>query len=369
MKFFLPIISFFLLTPAFCQLTYNSFDVGTENREYYQFIPSNYNSSENAPLVIILHGIGGFASDYANYGLNDLADTARFIPVYLQGKANAFGQNSWNNGTALINSTADDLAFISAIIDSIDVNYNIDRHRVYMVGISMGAIMTYKAIHHMSDKIAASVCHIGTMSDEEIANYNPTYPNPNMQVHGTLDAIVPYDGTPLLSLSLVPTTISKLKTSNGWNGTDSTIINIPDNVQDGITIERVIYETTTPLEHWKMTGAGHIFLFETINDTSGMVITWDFLRQFWHPNPTLSIGKDIPTNQPNIYPNPSSGLFNIEIDESTIKSLKIYNLNMQLVFESKPSQNIDINHLENGTYFLELIDNEGHKSIQKIIKV
>ena len=90
---------------------------------------------------------------YAGYGLIPIADTARFISVYLQGEENNFplnSQTSWNNGT-LLASSVNDLAFIENTIDTMAVNYNIDRSRVYIVGVSMGAIMTYRALHHLSD--------------------------------------------------------------------------------------------------------------------------------------------------------------------------------------------------------------------------
>jgi len=370
MKFFLPIVCILLSTVSFGQLNQDFLTLNQQEREFYEFIPSNYSNTEAAPLIIVLHGIGGYASDYATYGLNDIADTARFIPVYLQGTNNAFNQPSWNNGVAFGNSTSDDLLFISSIIDSMHAKYNINRRRVYLTGISMGAIMSFKAIRHLSDEIAATVCHIGTMSDEDIIGSNPTYPVPTMQVHGTLDNIVPYSSSPLASLSLVPTTINKLKTLNGWNGADSTIIDIPNTVADGIMIERIIYDCTTPLEHWKMNGAQHIVLFANTNDTSGMVITWNFLRQFTHTNTSLSIQDQNQEHilKPLVYPNPSAGQLNIEnIEQETL--IQIYNLNQQLIVEQIfNSQSIDISLLPSGLYVLKLSTKSGQAYSQLITK-
>ncbi len=362
MKTFLPILFLVLSSTIFSQLNNQSIMVDNDTRTYVEYIPQNYQNSENAPLIIILHGIGGTASAYAGYGLVPIADTARFISVYLQGEENNFplgSQTSWNNGT-LLASSANDLAFIENIIDTMAVNYNIDRSRVYMVGISMGAIMTYRVLHHLSDKIAAAVCHIGTMSNADLSIYNPSTPRPVMQIHGVNDIIVPYSGTALPSLSLVPPTINKLKTTNGWNG-DSTITNIPNTANDSTTIEKIVYNCSTRLEHWKMSGngAGHIFLFEPQNDTSGMEITWHFLREIVHPNPTLSSPQfKIKEEQVLIYPNPSNGIFNISSAEKFTK-ISVYNTSQQLVFESKNTLNINISHLSKGLYLLQLENSDG----------
>jgi polyhydroxybutyrate depolymerase len=370
MKRILPIVLLLLPIQIFAQLNSESISVGNETRDYVEYIPSNYQNAEAAPLIIILHGIGGFAADYATYGLNPIADTARFIPVYLQGELNSpgpFGQTAWNNGT-LLASTADDLAFIENIIDTMAVNYNIDRSRVYIVGISMGAIMTYKALHHLSDKLAAAVCHIGTMSNEELTNYSPSIPRPVMQIHGVNDVVVPYSGQALPSLGLVPPTLAKLKSVNGWNG-DSTITNIPNTANDSVTIEKIVYNTATRLEHWKMSGAGagHIVLFEPINDTSGMEITWHFLREFTHPNPTLNLTKSFVDNQPLLFPNPTCDFLNIENYEN-FKQIRLYNLNQQLVFETSSTVKIDLSHLDVGLYIIQLIDKEGDSYSQLLNK-
>ncbi|MFK8038015.1 MAG: T9SS type A sorting domain-containing protein [Crocinitomicaceae bacterium] len=368
MKTILPILFLLLSTTIFAQLNTKTILVDQVVRDYIEYIPQNYQNAESAPLIIVLHGIGGFISDYVNPALNGLADDDRFVSVYLQGKANAFGQTSWNNGT-LLASNANDLGFIQTMIETMATEYNIDRTKVYVVGISMGAIMTYKVLHHLSDKVAAAVCHIGTMSNEEIANYNPALPRPLLQIHGVNDDVVPYAGTPLPSLSLVNPTLDKLKSINGWNG-DSTITNIPDNMNDDITIEKIVYDCTTKLEHWKMSGSGaeHIFLFAAINDTSGMEVTWNFLKENTHPNPTLAIQNFKTENSKlTVYPNPTTGIFKLE-NSMLFKSVKIYNINQQLVFESQQLNQLDISHLSSGLYILQVEDQNNQFSNQLLNK-
>lgn len=347
----------FLSLTLNAQQTYESITVEGESRYYYQYLPTAYNpNTEELPIVIILHGLGGNALQMTSAGFNYIADTARFIPLYLQGQPNVYGQNAWNNGT-LLSSTPNDVLFISRLIDTINAQYDIDLSRVYMTGISMGSIMTYKAIRHLDDRIAAVSCHIGTMSTEEIADYNPTYPIPVQHIHGTNDQTVPYDSGALPSLSLVPETIDKLKSINGWSG-DSTVTAIPDNVADGITIDKIVYDCTTPLELWRMNNADHIFLTPTVNDTAGIFVTWYWFRQYQHPNPsTASIeNKSIQNEQIEFYPNPlNNGQLFVKKFQN-IESINIYNLQGQLVFNSIiTDEYVHLNELSTGIYAIEFI--------------
>jgi len=355
------IVLFFALlsiSASFSQQSFETINILGNQREYYKYLPSAYDqATEQLPIIIILHGLGGDALSLTSGGINQIADTARFIPLYLQGLPNFLGQNSWNNGTALA-STGGDIAFISKVIDEVNATHGIDLTRVYMVGISMGSIMTFHALTELNNRIAAVSCHIGTMSTTDLTNYNPTYPIPVQQIHGTADQTVPYDGTPLQSLSLVPETLDKLKNVNGWLG-DSTITNIPDNVNDGITIEKIEYNCTgADLEHWKMTGADHIFLFQPANDTSGIFVSWYFLRQYSHPNP-IAVGIDESSIESKVtfFPNPATTQVQIQTN-NTIKTVKIYNLNGQLLLSENNTKTIDVSSLPKGLYFIEIVDNQ-----------
>lgn len=365
------LVLFLVLSTSFSclsQQTYETIDISGNQREYYKYLPTGYDqATEQLPIIIILHGLGGDALSMTTGGINQIADTARFIPLYLQGLPNFLGQNSWNNGTAL-SSSGDDILFISKVIDEINALHGIDLTRVYMVGISMGSIMTFHALTELDNRIAAVSCHIGTMSTTDLANYNPTFPIPVQQIHGTADQTVPYDGTPLQSLSLVPETLDKLKSVNGWLG-DSTITNIPDNVNDGITIEKIEYNCTgADLEHWKMTGADHIFIYQPANDTSGIFVSWYFLRQYSHPNP-IAVGINEVSDSDfkvEFYPNPARTQLQIK-SPKTISTVKIYNMNGQLITTEANKTNINVSNLTSGMYVIEILNSEQELFRDKLI--
>ncbi|MGV6861637.1 MAG: T9SS type A sorting domain-containing protein [Putridiphycobacter sp.] len=368
MKNIFLFLGLFIGAMSFAQQSYESITVDGETRNYYKYLPTGYNAAtEELPIVIVLHGLGGNALQMTTAGVNQIADTARFIPLYLQGMPNFLGQNAWNNGTAL-SSSSNDILFISKVIDEINVAHGIDLNRVYMVGVSMGAIMSFHALTVLDNRIAAISCHIGTMSSVDITNYNPTYPIPVQQIHGTNDQTVPYDSNPVATLSLVPETLDKIKTVNGWTG-DSTITNIPDNVADGITIEKIEYNCTgADLEHWKMTNADHIFLYQPANDTSAIFVSWYFLREHNHPNP-IAVGLDEIENgfSAEFFPNPANQMITVPNIEN-IEVVNIYDMNGKLLIKSIKQNTIDISELTEGMYIIEFKDNNNQVNREKLIK-
>ena len=58
-----------------------------------------------------------------------IADTANFIIVHPQGLLNSSGETHWNIGQS--GTSSNDIDFISKLIDSLTLEYNIDLDRVY----------------------------------------------------------------------------------------------------------------------------------------------------------------------------------------------------------------------------------------------
>ena len=67
-----------------------------------------------------------------------------------------------------------------------------------------------------------------------------------------------------------------------------------------------------------------------------------------------------------IYPNPTNGLVNIEIQNQTIQSIKVYDLQGQLIKETAESQ-FDLSNYPNGMYFIKAQTKEGFLSF-KLLK-
>ena len=355
MKLLLTTSIFLLGSFLFAQQTLENKDIGGVNREYYQYLPTGFNSAtESLPLVICLHGLGGTSLQMTNIGFNQIGDTARFITVYPQGLMNALSQTSWNNGLPFVGATSDDIGLFYSIIDDLVQNSNVDESRIYFTGFSMGSIMSYHMACELNHRITAIGCMAGTMSSADVTNCNPTYKTPVIHLHGTADATVPYDTAPITGLSLVPETMNFWNSQHGCSPTaDST--RIPDTAADGLTVDRFVYNNCTPansLELWRINGADHIYLYQPVNDFTESVEIWRFFSQ-WSKPATASVKEDYNTSF-EVQPNPSNG--NITIISTNKTSYSIFSISGKLISNGElqiGSNKIDLTTLRKGVYFLK----------------
>ncbi|TXD80700.1 T9SS type A sorting domain-containing protein [Subsaximicrobium wynnwilliamsii] len=82
---------------------------------------------------------------------------------------------------------------------------------------------------------------------------------------------------------------------------------------------------------------------------------------------SLSIEENEFESQFNIYPNPTSDYIHIE-SKFNIALLTVYNQKGQLILENKNENKINISKLNEGLYFLKIIDKNGYIQTKKIIK-
>jgi polyhydroxybutyrate depolymerase len=190
-----------------------------------------------------------------------LAEKNGFILVYPQGSL-LDGSSHWNVGGWTAGSTADDVGFTQAIMDALSTEYNIDQNRVYAMGHSNGGFMSLRLACDLSDKIAAVVSVSGSMTPEMLANCDPKKPISVMEIHGTADNSVPYDGSD--STLSIDEMLKYWVTNNGCDPTP--IINdLPHNpnTTNDTSVEQLQYggcENGVTVEHYKYIGGGHEWL-------------------------------------------------------------------------------------------------------------
>lgn len=170
-----------------------NFDFEGEQRNYMVVLPEDYADNEEFPLIIYLHSHGWTAQQGMDYtSIHQAADTFGFLVVYPS------ASNNWNSGigensgwpTPKIN----DVEFVNTLIDLLSDNYNIDLERVYATGYSNGGFMAYKLACQLSDRIAAIASVGGLLSENTLAECNPSHPVPVLHIHGTNDSWVPMEG-------------------------------------------------------------------------------------------------------------------------------------------------------------------------------
>lgn len=164
-----------------------------EKRKYELYVPRSYDPAKPAPLVISMHGAGGWPVQQMNMTRwNRLAEREGFIVVYPSG-ADGPGPRIWHVGQEP--GLMKDVRFIADLIDKMKASYNIDAARIYANGFSNGGGMAFVLSCTLSDRIAA----IGIVGAAQTLPWNwctDRRPVPMIWFHGTADPYAPYTGGP-----------------------------------------------------------------------------------------------------------------------------------------------------------------------------
>jgi polyhydroxybutyrate depolymerase len=263
-------------------------------RNYILYVPSSYQPGNSWPLVHVLHGFTQSASTIMNVsGFNAIADTAEFIVAYPNGVGNAWNTNSGMTG----GSTADDIGFIGALTDTLQLLYNIDTNRVYSCGFSAGGYMSHRLACEAPRCYAAVASVAGTMSVNAFNACAPSRDISVMQIHGTSDAIVSYNGSAQGGKSVDD--VIGLWVGNNSCATPPAVQLLPNiNTQDNSTVEKSVYapcNNATEVNLYKVIGGGHQWpgtnsllggLGAINRDISASAEIWNFFSRFSCPLPS-----------------------------------------------------------------------------------
>lgn len=122
-------------------------------RTYRLHVPAGLPAGP-APLVVALHSALSSGAVMELLSRLDLvADREKFLVVYPDGEP--AGARVWNAGDCCNRSRSDDVGFLVGLIDHLVATQRADRARVYVTGISNGAMMAYRLACQRADRIAA----------------------------------------------------------------------------------------------------------------------------------------------------------------------------------------------------------------------
>jgi polyhydroxybutyrate depolymerase len=157
---------------------------GQRARAYRLFVPPGYDGHARLPLVLDLHGSGGNAAGQARTsGFETLAASERVLVATLEGE-----NNRWN--VPVQAGGADDVTYVSDVIDHVAARACTDQSRVYMTGFSGGGRMTSLAACKLGVRLAA-------VAPVSALRWPASCDGPRVPVltfHGLADPQNPYDG-------------------------------------------------------------------------------------------------------------------------------------------------------------------------------
>ncbi|WP_025737314.1 alpha/beta hydrolase family esterase [Mycobacterium genavense] len=165
-----------------------SIEAGGVSRTFHLYRPQGL--TDAVPLVVMLHGgFGTGAQAERAYHWDGAADGGHFLVAYPDGLNRA-----WNAGTCCgqpQRDNVDDVGFLTAMVAAIEQQIPIDRARVYVTGMSNGAMMALRL--GCQTGIFAAIAPVAGTLLTDCAGARPTSV---LQIHGTADELVPYNGGP-----------------------------------------------------------------------------------------------------------------------------------------------------------------------------
>ncbi|MEE8337063.1 MAG: PHB depolymerase family esterase [Dehalococcoidia bacterium] len=169
---------------------------GGLDRSYLLHIPPSYDGRTPTPLVLIFHGGGGNARNVLRQThFDQVADRNGFIAVFPNGTGRLarllLTFNAGNCCGVAVERGVDDVGFARALIDELTSTLAVDPRRVYVTGLSNGAMLSYRLACEAADLIAAVAPVAGALN---APNCSPAVPISLIAFHGTADQAVLYEG-------------------------------------------------------------------------------------------------------------------------------------------------------------------------------
>jgi len=276
-------------------------------RTYLTHLPQDYKQIGPMPLVLALHGGGGDAEAMVKLtkgGLNTLANEEGFVVIYPNGI-----EKNWNDGRSgeetnyrAHQENIDDVGFISELIDDQMTNLNIDSKRVYVTGMSNGAMMTLRLGCELSHKITAIAPVAGNMPFNFLSDCSPDSVLSVMLIEGTDDPLMPYEGgdvTGPFGVVKLGKVLSAEQTIGLWANSNKCIsspvtMEEPDlDPMDGTLVHKLIYnscEDSTEVILYTIEHGGHTWpdgyqylssgiIGRTCRDINANEIIWAFFKR------------------------------------------------------------------------------------------
>jgi polyhydroxybutyrate depolymerase len=244
-----------LLTPATAS---NNYIVGGD-RPVTVNLPENLASP--APLLILLHSASTSGAHQESYmHLAPIAKKSGLIYIAPDGTTNIEGKRFWNASKSCCNKygqEVDDVAYIDSLINEIDKKTPIDRGRIYLVGHSNGAFMSF-TYACKSNQVAAIVAIAGAMdSNPECI---PTTPVSLLNIHGSADKTIKVAGGVMNknSYTSAATTMNTIASLNKCTKQAQAKKDFEPTIKGAeTTVINYACETHTHLQFWKITDGSH----------------------------------------------------------------------------------------------------------------
>ena len=245
-----------------------SFEFGGLQRTYRVYQSALYDGSVPFPVIVLLHGMDQTGDDMIPLtNMNAHADQFGFNVVYPDAYKGTWNDGRNAAGIPAYDANVDDVGFIQAVLDRVSSSLYVDDSRVYVAGMSNGAMMAHRLVCEAPERFAAAAMVAGALPANLAATCYPALPVPIIAFNGKNDGIVPWNGGTIemngrnLGETLsVPATIARCVANNRCNPA-AQIVAMPDaSPTDGTRVYRETYTPQTggaDVVFYRIEGGGH----------------------------------------------------------------------------------------------------------------
>ena len=177
---------------------YEIVQIPTDRGNVALYLPSDAAPESALPLVVSLHGYTGNANEHENYfKLRNQVDDKQFLLCVPNGLMNPQGDRFWYGTDVCCDFSfqrPDDSGYLRELIETIMVDQLVDPLSIHVVGHSNGGFMSYRMACDNADLVAS----IASLAGATFANpsaCSPSEPVHVLQIHGTADDVIDYDGS------------------------------------------------------------------------------------------------------------------------------------------------------------------------------
>jgi polyhydroxybutyrate depolymerase len=236
-------------------------------------------------LVLSFHGRHGQGKGQAKLtGFSEVADRHGFIVVYPDGIDKSW--NAMHGAGPAQEKGVDDVGFVDALIDRLQAEYAIDPNRVYAAGMSNGGFFSHRLGCELSTRLAAIASVAGQMGPELAEICDPAEPVAVLDIHGTKDRIVPYDGGETKGGGAL---LSVEDTVDTWRQLNDCAMRSDVTLDKGDASCRTYRGCSAPVELCTIEGAGHtwpgghqymprLLVGTTNRDVDASELIWEFFE-------------------------------------------------------------------------------------------
>lgn len=267
---------------------------GGLERSYDLHVPPGWSADAGLPLVLAFHGaLSSPPHLRAVSRLDDVADQSGVVVAY---PAAALGD--WNTeclqcGSDAVLEEIDDLGFVSDLVDQLVADVGIDRRRVYVIGISNGALFVHYLACAAQDLVAAAASVAATLIAPEYVPACEGGAIPFAFFHGSDDTFFPpqggFAGNNVVNVRLlsIEQSVESWADRDGCDGPEVTAL--PDAEDDGTTVIRELHadcDGDAAVVYYAIEGGGHTWpgspvpsggaLGRTSRDVSASALAVDF---------------------------------------------------------------------------------------------